>query len=112
MCDPVIPGEWNACIDMDGNIDTTLCEWMGMGGQTGFIGCLTSSEMKGANSCFISGCRDVCDCFAPPSTGTAEVICDAILEGGDMGCGLDCSGGQTCPDGMDCIGTLCFWPPA
>jgi len=112
FCDPVVPGEWNACQDAQGNIDNTLCNWMGSGDATGFIGCLTSSMTEGANVCFISGCKDVCDCFAPPTTGTAEVICDAILDGGGMGCGLSCSGNRTCPDGMECLGELCFWPAA
>ena len=112
MCDPVIPGEFNACIDNAGGIDNTLCNWVGDPDANGFIGCLTSSMTKGANVCMISGCVDVCDCFAPPATGTAEVICDAILEDGGNACALDCSAGQTCPDGMECLGTICFWPPA
>ena len=34
-----------------------------------------------------------------------------ILAGGGTACYLDCSGGATCPDGMDCIdNTLCMWP--
>lgn len=112
FCDPVVPGDWNACHDENGQVDNTQCNWVGSGEATGFIGCLTSSRTEGANVCFISGCRDICDCFAPPTTGTAEVVCDAILEGGGMGCGLSCSGGRMCPDGMDCLGDLCFWPPA
>ena len=112
FCDPVIPGEWNSCHDEQGNVDNTLCNWMGTGGAKGFIGCLTLSETEGANVCFISGCVDACDCFAPPTTGTAEVICGPILEGGENGCGLDCSNDRTCPDGMMCAGSLCFWPPA
>jgi len=112
LCDPVIPGDWNSCHDAQGDVDNTLCNWMGTGGATGFIGCLTSSETKGANVCFISGCVDACDCFAPPTTGTAEVICGPILEGGENGCGLDCANGRSCPDGMECLGSLCFWPPA
>jgi hypothetical protein len=111
-CDPVIPGEWNACHDADGNVDNTQCNWMGMGGAQGFIGCLTSSSMKGANVCFISDCIDACDCFAPPTTGTAEVVCDEILDGGGTGCALSCANGRVCPDGMECYTNLCFWPAA
>jgi hypothetical protein len=112
LCDPVVPGDWNACLDEMGNVDNTQCMWMGTGESVGFVGCLTSSMTEGANVCFIEGCRDACDCFAPPATGTAEPFCGEILEGGGVGCALDCSGGKTCPDGMECITDLCFWPPA
>jgi hypothetical protein len=112
LCDPVIPGEWNACQDEMGMTDNMLCNWVGMGGTQGFIGCLTSSKMKGANVCFISDCIDACDCFAPPATGTAEVVCDEILEGGGTGCALSCANGLVCPDGMECYTNLCFWPAA
>lgn len=111
-CDPVIPGEWNACVDANGGIDNTLCNWMGTGGAVGFIGCLNSGDMDGANVCFISDCVDACDCFAPPADGTAVVTCGPILEGGGNGCFLDCSAGQTCPAGMQCLGQACFHPPA
>ncbi len=111
LCDPIIPGEWNSCHDEQGQTDNTLCNWMGTGGATGFIGCLNSAMMDGSNVCFISGCVDTCDCFAPPTTGTAEVICAEILADGGMGCALDCSGGKTCPDGMVCQNDTCFWPP-
>jgi hypothetical protein len=108
-CDPVVPGEWNRCLTSGGTVDNSQCNWMGTGSATGFIGCLTSSRTEGANVCMISGCRDVCDCFAPPSSGTAEVVCDAILANGGTACALSCSAGQTCPDGMSCEGGLCFW---
>ncbi len=111
-CNPVVPGTWNPCIDESGNVDNTQCMWMGTGESQGFIGCLTSSRMEGANVCMISDCIDVCDCFAPPSTGTAEVICEDILAGGGKACALSCADGQTCPDGMICSSGLCFWPPA
>jgi hypothetical protein len=111
-CDPPVVGDWNACIGDAGTPDTSLCNWMGTGQSVGFIGCLTSSSLEGGNVCFIEGCEDACDCFNPPTSGTAEVICADILEGGGMGCALDCSSGQTCPDGMECAGNICFWPPA
>lgn len=112
VCDPPVVGEWNACIDEGGDIDNTLCNWVGNPDGTGFLTCLSASELEGANVCIIRGCEDTCDCFDPPATGTAEVVCAEILAGGEMGCGLDCSRGQTCPDGMECAGGLCFWPPA
>jgi len=111
-CDPPVVGEWNACKDAEGTIDNTLCNWMGTGESVGMVSCLSASSNPDANVCFIRGCVDACDCFDPPTTGTAEVICDAILAGGEMGCGLDCSEGKTCPDGMECLDNLCFWVPA
>lgn len=112
QCDPIVPGEWNSCVDAEGNTDNTLCNWVGSGDATGFIGCLNSAGMDGANVCFISGCVDACDCFAPPVTGTATVTCAEILADGGTGCGLDCSDGKICPDGMICSENLCFWAPA
>jgi len=111
-CDPVVPGEYNACIDENGSIDNTLCNWMGAGGSTGFVGCLTSSSTKGANVCMISDCEDDCDCFAAPATGNAVVECAEVLEGGGRACVLNCSNGEDCPDGMSCEGGLCFHLPA
>ncbi len=111
-CDPIVPGEWNSCVGPNGNNDNTLCNWVGSGSATGFVGCLSSAGMEGANVCFISGCEDACDCFAPPATGTATITCAEILADGGTGCALDCAGGKVCPDGMVCSENLCFWPPA
>jgi hypothetical protein len=111
-CDPVVPGIWASCIDEMGDIDNTLCMWMGTGESVGMVSCLSAASNPDANTCFIRGCKDACDCFAPPATGTAPVVCDSIVEGGEMGCALACGNGETCPDGMECIDNLCFWPPA
>jgi hypothetical protein len=111
-CDVDVPGEWNSCIGENGQIDNTLCNWMGTSGSTGFIGCLSSSKDPDANVCFISGCEDECDCFDAPATGNATVVCAEILKGGGTACALDCSNDETCPDGMVCSSGLCFWPPA
>ncbi|MCX4240385.1 hypothetical protein [Paraliomyxa miuraensis] len=113
-CEPPVVGEWNACIDDMGDIDNTLCNWLGNPDGTGFLTCITAppATLDGGNFCSIRGCRDTCDCFDPPTTGTAPVICETILAGGETACGLDCSAGQTCPDGMECASGLCFWPSA
>jgi hypothetical protein len=58
-------------------------------------------------------CDEVCDCWAAPSSGTAEVACTALVAGDpSKSCVLDCSSGQTCPDGMECLDPLqiCVWP--
>jgi hypothetical protein len=114
MCEPPVVGEWNSCIDENGDIDNTLCNWIGDPDGTGFLTCLSAPpmELDGGNVCTIMGCRDTCDCFDPPATGTAVVVCAEILEDGGTACGLDCSNGETCPDGMQCASGLCFWPPA
>jgi len=113
-CEPPVVGEWNACVDENGDIDNTLCNWMGNPDGTGFLTCLSAPKMDlaGGNVCTIRDCVDACDCFDPPATGTAPVVCAEILAGGGTACGLDCSEGQTCPDGMECASGLCFWPPA
>ena len=110
-CDPIVPGEFNACIDKGGGIDNTLCNWIGDPDFTGMVSCLTSSKVEGANVCMISGCEDECDCFAPPPTGDAPVVCADILEGGGFACALSCAAGETCPDGMECLSGLCFHNP-
>ncbi|MCA9709429.1 MAG: hypothetical protein KDK70_26545 [Myxococcales bacterium] len=110
VCEPPVVGEWNSCLDDQGQVDNTLCNWIGNPQGTGTLTCLSGPSPAGGNVCIIRGCEDVCDCFDPPTTGTAEVVCAEILANGDMGCGLACNDGQTCPDGMMCNSGLCFWP--
>lgn len=109
-CDPVVPGEWNACV-VDGGVDNTLCNWMGQPGTNGFISCLNAPKNAG-NTCIIEGCRDACDCFGPAPTGNAEVVCAETIKGGGTACVLSCANGETCPDAMECIGGTCFHPSA
>lgn len=62
--------------------------------------------------CSQPGCATEMDCtFAPPSTGDAPVTCgDPTMMGGASTCYLDCSMGQTCPDGMSCTAdSWCAW---
>ncbi|MCX4246031.1 choice-of-anchor J domain-containing protein [Paraliomyxa miuraensis] len=63
--------------------------------------------------CTQGGCTDAGDCGSlVPPTGDAPVACaDPSGMGGPNTCYLDCSGGQTCPDGMSCIASSwCAWP--
>lgn len=57
-------------------------------------------------------CMDASDCAAPPNSGHAPVTCMDVTADGLAECMLDCSGGQSCPDGMVCdpldIG-ICVW---
>ncbi len=61
-------------------------------------------------TCALLDCVNDCDCPEAPGTGTAESRCDAIVSGGQTACYLDCSGGATCPDGMECwMGDICMY---
>jgi hypothetical protein len=58
-------------------------------------------------------CDDICDCWAAPATGDAAVSCVALVNGDPTKtCVLDCSSGETCPTGMECLDSLsiCVWP--
>jgi hypothetical protein len=70
-----------------------------------------------AMTCIVSGipieaavcgrsCTEVCDCPAPPMTGTATVTCGALLGDGTNECYLSCQNGETCPDDMVCRGNF------
>jgi len=61
--------------------------------------------------CSTEDCSGPADCPAAPATGTAPVTCGSVVAAPPDECYLDCSGGQTCPDGMDCaFNFLCMWP--
>lgn len=54
-------------------------------------------------------CTAPTDCPAAPATGDAPVACGDLGGGADT-CYLDCSGGQTCPDLMECVDdSYCHW---
>ncbi len=55
--------------------------------------------------CSVQQCETVCDCPAPPATGTAEVACGQISND-SADCYLDCSGDATCPTGMECVTSI------
>lgn len=62
--------------------------------------------------CAILDCADAMACEPPPATGDAPVECIPVNMGMNTVCALDCSMGQTCPDGMFCLGDdVCAWPP-
>ncbi|MBV1859870.1 MAG: choice-of-anchor J domain-containing protein, partial [Nannocystaceae bacterium] len=63
--------------------------------------------------CLFLGCEDLCDCPAPPEGFEELGRCeDQFGPGGALDdindCFLDCSGGETCPDGMFCGGGVCY----
>jgi hypothetical protein len=70
--------------------------------------CFSNAEI---GVCGEFNCTGVADCPAAPPSGNAPVVCRDI--GGTPSiddCGLDCSGGQTCPTGMSCLGNgICYW---
>lgn len=101
-------GGWNAC-KADGQTDNDLCGFTAASGGSGKVTCLTPTS--GAyNSCGVFDCVDDCDCYAPPSTGTAFPVCKEVFANGGKGCVLWCVNGQTCPDGMACVSGTCYWP--
>jgi len=111
-CDPPVIGGYNDCSPEIGKIDNKLCMWMGSGQSVGFVSCLSSAELQDAVTCTIIGCKDDCDCFDPPLTGTALSTCRPMATSkGESACLLDCSAGKTCPDGMQCSNDTCFWAP-
>lgn len=101
-------GAYNSCLNDNGLTDNKLCGWTSDGGPT-TVTCL--SPQSGAfNVCGLRDCVDDCDCFAPPTTGTAIAGCRAIFGDGGKACVLYCLNGQVCPDGMECSGGTCYWP--
>ncbi len=73
--------------------------------------CLSDNPMDPGIGFCSSGCMSEADCAEAPETGDAPVTC-ADLTGDEAGnCFLDCSMGQTCPDGMECaFDSFCAWP--
>ncbi|HGG57961.1 MAG TPA: hypothetical protein ENK31_09220 [Nannocystis exedens] len=107
-CENNAIGEWNAC-KMGALTDNSKCNWIDNGITAGEIACVKPSS-GGGSVCSIRACETQCDCFAPPTSGTAPVVCAPILSGGVKGCALNCSGSVTCPDGMQCLSGYCYWP--
>jgi hypothetical protein len=70
--------------------------------------CATDGGPNGA--CVELDCANVAACGPAPATGTAPVACVDVTGDGTGDCILDCSAGQTCPDGMTCFfDALCLW---
>jgi hypothetical protein len=62
-------------------------------------------------ACSEGPCALVTDCRLPPPGGTAPVACSDVTADGVPECHIDCSGGGTCPTGMNCFGGfICLWP--
>jgi len=102
-------GAYNAC-EKNGITDNKLCGWTADGGAQSLT-CL-GPQSGGYNVCALDDCVDDCDCFAPPTTGTAIAGCRAVYGNGDKACVLYCLNGQVCPDGMQCLPDYgyCYWP--
>ena len=102
-----VSGNYDACLDDMGTVDTTPCN------APGASTCLVAGGTPPtAGACSIEGCTDICDCPAAPPTGTAPVACaDVTGDPTNLLCHLDCSGGATCPVDMVCFGGfVCMWP--
>ena len=87
---------WGGCLTEYGVVDAAnLC-------GAGTMCVLTDSDPVTHTACTLE-CQDSCDCPAPPETGTATVACGNIDDDETNKCYLDCSGGNQCPDGMECV---------
>jgi hypothetical protein len=61
--------------------------------------------------CSTSECSDVDDCPPQPGGGDAPTICEPLSGGETNFCLIDCSNGETCPDGMQCFNdSVCGHP--
>lgn len=103
----------------DMSCQNSVCVWdfevtvlEGFGDCTAGQECLPGETCVQANdtppitgACAMLRCETVDDCPQPPAGDyTATVTCDEQLENSEGGeCFLDCSDGQTCPDGMICL---------
>lgn len=91
-CGDPLAGQWGDCI----NGNAQAC-----GNEE--ASCLANSTTNPAWGTCILSCNDRCDCWAAPEGSSAEPECAPVLPGGDLACVLDCSGGEQCPDGMNCV---------
>lgn len=113
-CQSVCPGGWAPL----GNYGQCLNEWGGfandaMCGADSNSTCIYWNDPVEATACSVQQCASVCDCPAPPPTGTATVACGNITGGMTPDCYLSCANGETCPDGMTCRdGAVCVTEPS
>jgi len=99
-----VPGTYDVCLGPGNAVDISGC---GDPGAT----CITGGMPVIAGVCSVTPCVDECDCPGAPATGNATVTCDAITDGAENFCYLDCSSGETCPTGMVCFADIaCIWP--
>ncbi len=92
VCGEPLAGQWGDCINGNaqacGNEDAS---------------CLANSTTNPAWGTCILSCSDRCDCWAAPEGTDATPECAPVLPGGELACVLDCTSGQACPDGMNCV---------
>jgi hypothetical protein len=95
-------GMYSCCTEDDNTCsgETNLCSWI---------------QDTGMGFCTKTGCADpAADCDPAPAGSTAVPTCYTVTVNhvDEEACGLDCSGGATCPDGMTCYnlaaGQICF----
>lgn len=103
-----------SCADAAVLLCPTVCE------PPQYGDCINGAACPAGQTCIadagqtLGWCADVncvgdAECQPPPPTGTAPAVCGAINDTADA-CLLDCSAGQTCPDGMSCFaGFACVW---
>jgi hypothetical protein len=91
------PQPWGDCV----NLPTEYC----LPGES----CISDSDgMSAFGVCSQPACATAMDCPPAPVTGDAPVACIDAAGDMELECVLDCSMGQTCPDGMTCYAdTVC-----
>lgn len=91
-------GSYNYCLNQYGQVASgSLC-----GGGVEHT-CTVGGTPIEAATCMAQNCVTPCDCPSPPNTGDAVVACGPLTQGDATNdCFLDCSNGETCPEGMVC----------
>lgn len=95
--------DWGGCLS-----DLNVPDPEGSCGVMGAACIMTETMPEVVYTACAIPCVDVCDCPGPPVSGTASVMCGDIDSAPGEECYLDCSGGEECPDDMDCVnGVYC-----
>lgn len=104
-CVPSGAGNYADCLAEDQTISNAVC-------ANAAATCIVNDVANPfIGACAVQNCVDACGCPPHPGTGTAPVTCEDLTGDALPECWLDCSGGDTCPDGMQCwADTLCLWP--
>ena len=93
------PGTYGDCVN--GSVDACM-------DSDASALCVTDDPSTPSLGVCARDCDEACECWEGPASGTAPVACKALVDAlpNQRSCVLDCSGGETCPDGMNCLAPL------